>query len=60
MNRRSGDDKDGNGLHGRVLSTFLNELDGVVAQEAGFENTVMVLAACGDIAALDEALLRPG
>ena len=58
--RRGGDDKDGNGLHGRVLSTFLNELDGVVARESGPESAVLVLAACSEVEALDEALLRPG
>lgn len=58
---RGVDDEGGNGLHGRVLSTFLNELDGVTsANDKGFENSVMVLAACADVATLDEALVRPG
>lgn len=43
----------------------MNELDGVVGTRSpsgagAFESSVLVLAACSDVAAIDEALLRPG
>ena len=49
---------------GRVLSTFLNELDGV-HQGAGEEvdekdSRVIVVVAVPSLSSLDEALLRPG
>jgi SpoVK/Ycf46/Vps4 family AAA+-type ATPase len=56
-------DEDGGGggsLQTRVLSTFLNELDGIVSQDTGVEGGILVLAACTDINVLDDALLRPG
>jgi SpoVK/Ycf46/Vps4 family AAA+-type ATPase len=65
----SDDASTSNGLHGRILSTFLNELDGIVvtskAGEGGPANgseaqQVLVIAACRDLTALDEALIRPG
>jgi SpoVK/Ycf46/Vps4 family AAA+-type ATPase len=52
-----------------VLSTFLNELDGVSVSSPQFQHndkikdldsTVFVLAACRDLDNLDEALIRPG
>eukprot|EP01032_Pedospumella_encystans_P013211 gene13211-15223_t len=70
------DSSTSSGLHGRILSTFLNELDGIVSSgsnnnsdndiedgEQGKEQgsqQVLVIAACQDIANLDEALVRPG
>jgi SpoVK/Ycf46/Vps4 family AAA+-type ATPase len=58
---RGGGDDTSSGLHGRILSTFLNELDGVAGGgTGGFESSVLVLAACSDLSTLDEALLRPG
>lgn len=70
------DSSTSSGLHGRILSTFLNELDGIVSsgsnnndnhsdKEGGQDNEqgspqVLVIAACQDIANLDEALVRPG
>jgi SpoVK/Ycf46/Vps4 family AAA+-type ATPase len=51
----------GHSLHNRVLSTFLNEMDGIVSLDDGStEGGVLVLAACNDIGAIDEGLLRPG
>jgi SpoVK/Ycf46/Vps4 family AAA+-type ATPase len=61
-----GDSGAGNGLHGRILSTFLNELDGILgkgdgsAEGARADRQVLVIAACQDLGVLDEALIRPG
>ena len=55
----AGDGGDGGGASGvdaRVLSTLLNELDGVGGRRSG----VHVVACCRDLRALDSALLRPG
>jgi len=60
------DDDDGgeelqSDLQGRVLSTFLNELDGVhSAKNTDRESSVLVLVACRHLHQLDDALLRPG
>lgn len=51
------------GLEARILSTFLNELDGIYSSPTGRPSTqsgVLLLVACTDINALDEALVRPG
>lgn len=51
----------GSGLQNRVLSTLLNELDGVLSGGSDADSDcVFVLAACRDLSQLDEALLRPG
>jgi SpoVK/Ycf46/Vps4 family AAA+-type ATPase len=47
-------------LQARVLSTFLNELDGITGQHYGPGDGIMVLAACSTLDGLDEALLRCG
>lgn len=79
MLRSAADAEDGatsNGLHGRILSTFLNELDGILGTgdgvgvgngDAAVDSTartegcrVLVIVACQDISSLDEALVRPG
>lgn len=60
----------------RILSTFLNELDGVGTEAIvetdggtttagagttqGGEQVVFVIVSCADISQLDEALIRPG
>lgn len=44
------------GLQSRLLSTLLNELDGVGAESG----KVLVMLACRSLDVLDEALLRPG
>lgn len=46
------------GLESRVLSTFLNELDGI--SSASFGSGVLLLVACASVESLDEALVRPG
>lgn len=51
------EDGDGSNLNGRILSTFLNELDGV---QGDGRDGLLVLAACADMNVLDAALLRPG
>eukprot|EP00606_Chrysophyceae_sp_TOSAG23-5_P001268 GSChrysophyteH2.ASY1.ANO1.1200.1 assembled CDS len=43
-------------LGARVLSTFLNELDGVT----GGQPNLVVIIACSSLHSLDEALVRPG
>ena len=52
------------GVYNRILSTFLNELDGISnrGENTGnsFEHEVLVVTACLDIKLLDEALIRPG
>jgi len=52
-------------LYTRILSTFLNELDGVTSSSSSHsdlesEGRILVVAACHDLTSLDEALLRPG
>jgi len=54
--RRSAAGHDAGGVGARVLSTLLNELDGVDSQRDG----LIVLAATSRIDAVDEAALRPG
>lgn len=59
------EDEDGHAdVQGRVLSTFLNELDGIQShrssQSAALSSLVLVVVACRRIGRLDEALLRPG
>ena len=56
--RGAGGDSD-SGVSARVLSTFLNELDGIsTINKKGSE--VLVIAACTELSSLDNALLRPG
>lgn len=61
------DDDTSSNLHNRVLSTFLNELDGILshagqhaARRAAYEDVVLVVVVCRDQNMLDEALVRPG
>ena len=64
----SGDGGGTGTLQTRVLSTFLNELDGILSHGTGgtdgtgggAEDGIVVLAACNNLDILDEALLRPG
>jgi len=73
--RSSGDDGSGSGLTGslgaRVLSTLLNELDGISSSSSSSssstnsslstaENRILVIVTTSSPALLDEALLRPG
>lgn len=68
-NRGSGGEGgDAGGVHARVLSTLLNEMDGVATSSSrnasssasGAAGGVLVLAATNRRHALDAALLRPG
>ncbi len=66
------DDSTGSaGLHSRVLSTFLNHLDGISAAtvtgsiskdraDAASDGSVLVICACSNADDLDDALVRPG
>lgn len=61
----SGDDGgSGTGVYARILSTFLNEMDGVGATSQGStkkdKGEILVIAATNRIDALDAALIRPG
>lgn len=50
-------------IYNRVLSTFLNEMDGITVKSVGIqnnENMVFVIVTCRSIESIDEALLRPG
>lgn len=47
-------------LQARVLSTFLNELDGVQSTSQWAAEATVVVVACKSLSLLDEALLRPG
>jgi len=75
--RRSADMGDASSnIQSRILSTFLNELDGIVGlgassdrsnsgssssrRDDGNESRVLVIIACQSIDRLDEALIRPG
>jgi SpoVK/Ycf46/Vps4 family AAA+-type ATPase len=50
------------GVAGRVLSTFLNELDGIspAGGSASVNGDVLVIVACLNAGNLDPALVRPG
>lgn len=70
------DDDSTSNLHNRILSTFLNELDGILShasqhaypgraggrrgQRIAYEDVVLVVVVCRDMSMLDEALVRPG
>ena len=41
MTDESSGSSSGGGLQTRILSTFLNELDGIVAQDCGIEGTLL-------------------
>jgi SpoVK/Ycf46/Vps4 family AAA+-type ATPase len=47
-------------LNSRILSTFLNELDGITGENCGDEGGVLVVVTCSSIEVLDDALTRPG
>jgi SpoVK/Ycf46/Vps4 family AAA+-type ATPase len=52
-------------IYNRILSTFLNELDGIsvagsTSDDIEHSNTVIVIATCKSLESLDEALIRPG
>ncbi|TMW67677.1 hypothetical protein Poli38472_011297 [Pythium oligandrum] len=52
---------DGSGVYARILSTFLNEMDGVgAARQQSQASEILVIAATNRLEALDAALIRPG
>jgi len=66
MDEGDGDDGTSN-LYGRILSTFLNELDGIssgsyldTVASSSRSAPVLILVACTSLESLDEALVRPG
>ncbi|KAJ0398989.1 hypothetical protein P43SY_003594 [Pythium insidiosum] len=54
------DDGNGGGVYARLLSTFLNEMDGVGLSSRAQRGEILVIAATNRLHALDAALLRPG
>jgi len=60
--RRDGEDSaaDGGGVGNRLLSTLLNEMDGVDSDRSGVEGGIVVLGATNRPDAIDAALMRPG
>jgi SpoVK/Ycf46/Vps4 family AAA+-type ATPase len=56
-NRTNGDD-DGTEVMGRLLSTLLNEMDGISSDKC--RHSVLVVACTNKLEDLDAALLRPG
>lgn len=57
-NREGGDSDATSGVQSRILTTLLNEMDGIT--NAGGEQEVLVVAATNRLDAIDAALLRPG
>ena len=57
-NRESGDADVTSGLHSRLLTTLLSEMDGIT--HAGGRGDVLVVGATNRREAIDAALLRPG
>jgi len=58
---REDDEVDSSDVHSRVLSTLLNEMDGVSKEDSSDTNkNIIVVAATNRLNAIDAALLRPG
>lgn len=58
MNREAEDASATSGVQSRILTTLLNEMDGIT--NAGGKQDVLVVAATNRLDAIDAALLRPG
>ena len=58
MNRESQDSDAMSGVQSRILTTLLNEMDGIT--NAGGKQDILVVAATNRLDAIDAALLRPG
>lgn len=50
----------GDSVQERVLSTLLNEMDGIGVAAAGSQRNVLVIGATNRRDLIDDALLRPG
>ncbi|KAL9180138.1 hypothetical protein ACHAXT_008108 [Thalassiosira profunda] len=57
-NREGGDSDATSGVQSRILTTLLNEMDGIT--NAGGKQGILVVAATNRLDAIDAALLRPG
>ena len=57
-NREGGDSDVTSGVQSRILTTLLNEMDGIT--NAGGKHGVLVVAATNRLDSIDAALLRPG
>jgi len=57
-NREVGDADSASGVHARILTTLLNEMDGIT--HTGDPGRILVVAATNRLEAIDAALLRPG
>lgn len=58
MNREESDNDSSSGLQSRLLSTLLNEMDGISSDNN--KSNVLIVATTNRIGAIDAALLRPG
>jgi SpoVK/Ycf46/Vps4 family AAA+-type ATPase len=58
VNREGGDSDATSGVQSRILTTLLNEMDGIT--NVGGTQGVLVVAATNRLDAIDAALLRPG
>ena len=58
--RSFAEDSNDGGVGTRVLSTFLNELDGIAGGGKQSRGDVLVIVACSSVSNLDGALTRPG
>ena len=60
-NREDDDVGSSSDVHSRILSTLLNEMDGISKDDSiGTQKNVLVIAATNRLEAIDAALLRPG
>lgn len=56
-------DEESTGLNSRILSTMLNELDGITTRQQANsidDQNLLVIVSCQDISHLDDALIRTG
>ena len=58
MNRENDNSSAASGVQSRILTTLLNEMDGIT--NAGSSQSVLVVAATNRLDSIDAALLRPG
>ncbi|KAL3797103.1 hypothetical protein HJC23_000441 [Cyclotella cryptica] len=58
MNREADNSSASSGVQSRILTTLLNEMDGIT--NAGSSQSVLIVAATNRLDSIDAALLRPG